>query len=66
MLPVTILIDERPDGVHLSYDRMASFLKPYGTYSALANLIGLAKILYQHQVRLLELILDVHNRLAIR
>jgi uncharacterized protein (DUF302 family) len=24
--PVTILIDERPDGVHLSYDRMASFL----------------------------------------
>ena len=27
--PVTILIDERPDGVHLSYDRMASFLAPY-------------------------------------
>jgi uncharacterized protein (DUF302 family) len=25
-LPVTILIDERPDGVHLSYDRMTSFL----------------------------------------
>ena len=24
--PVTILIDERPDGVHLSYDTMASFL----------------------------------------
>ena len=24
--PVTILIDERSDGVHLSYDRMASFL----------------------------------------
>src|SRR6266478_4549523 len=24
--PVTILIDERADGVHLSYDRMASFL----------------------------------------
>ena len=24
--PITILIDERPDGVHLSYDRMASFL----------------------------------------
>ena len=24
--PVTILIDERPDGVHVSYDRMASFL----------------------------------------
>jgi uncharacterized protein (DUF302 family) len=27
--PITILIDERPDGVHLSYDRMASFLAPY-------------------------------------
>jgi hypothetical protein len=26
--PVTILINERPDGVHLSYDRMASFLAP--------------------------------------
>ena len=23
--PVTILIDERSDGVHLSYDRMSSF-----------------------------------------
>jgi len=27
--PVTVLIDERADGVHLSYDRMASFLAPY-------------------------------------
>ena len=27
--PVTILIDEHSDGVHLSYDRMASFLAPY-------------------------------------
>ena len=27
--PVTILVDERPDGVHLSYDRMASVLSPY-------------------------------------
>jgi len=27
--PVTILIDEREDGVHLSYDRMASLLAPY-------------------------------------
>ena len=26
--PVTILVDERPDGVHLSYDRVASFLAP--------------------------------------
>jgi uncharacterized protein (DUF302 family) len=28
--PVTVLIDERTDGVHLSYDRMASLLAPYG------------------------------------
>jgi hypothetical protein len=27
--PVTVLIDERGDGVHLSYDLMASFLAPY-------------------------------------
>jgi uncharacterized protein (DUF302 family) len=33
--PVTVLIDERPDGVHLSYDRMASFLKAYGNAEAL-------------------------------
>jgi hypothetical protein len=26
--PVTILIDERPDGVYLSYDRMESALAP--------------------------------------
>jgi hypothetical protein len=33
--PVTILIDERSDGVHLSYDRMAGFLAPYGNAEAL-------------------------------
>ena len=33
--PVTILIDERSDGVHLSYDRMVSFLAPYGNAEAL-------------------------------
>ena len=33
--PVTILIDERPDGVHLSYDSMASFLAPYASPEAL-------------------------------
>ena len=33
--PVTILIDERSDGVHLSYDRMASFLAIYGSSDAL-------------------------------
>lgn len=33
--PVTILVDERPDGVRLSYDRMASFLASYGNDEAL-------------------------------
>jgi uncharacterized protein (DUF302 family) len=33
--PVTVLVDERADGVHLSYDRMASFLAPYGNRDAL-------------------------------
>jgi uncharacterized protein (DUF302 family) len=33
--PVTILVDERPDGVHLSYDRMSSFLAPYENPDAL-------------------------------
>jgi hypothetical protein len=33
--PVTVLIDERADGVHLSYDKMASFLAPYGNAEAL-------------------------------
>lgn len=39
--PVTILVDERPDGVHLSYDRMASLLAPYGNSTALAVALGL-------------------------
>ena len=35
--PITILVDERPEGgVHLSYDRMASLLAPYGNTDALA------------------------------
>ena len=33
--PVTILIDERTDGVHLTYDTMASLLAPYGSQKAL-------------------------------
>jgi len=33
--PVTILIDQRPDGVHLSHDEMASFLAPYENADAL-------------------------------
>ena len=46
--PVTILVDERADGVHLSYDSMASLLAPYGSDAALsvardldAKIIGL-------------------------
>jgi hypothetical protein len=33
--PVTVLVDERADGVHLSYDRMASLLASYGNSDAL-------------------------------
>jgi hypothetical protein len=33
--PVTILVDERADGVHLSYDTMASLLAGYGSEDAL-------------------------------
>src|SRR5579863_1479464 len=33
--PVTVLVDERDDGVHLSYDRMRSFLSPYENPDAL-------------------------------
>jgi uncharacterized protein (DUF302 family) len=34
--PVTILVDERPAGVMLSYDRMEGYLRPYGSPDALA------------------------------
>ena len=34
--PVTVLVDERGDGVHLSYDRMASLLAPYNNLDASA------------------------------
>ena len=33
--PVTVLVDERADGVHISYDRMASLLASYGNPDAL-------------------------------
>jgi uncharacterized protein (DUF302 family) len=33
--PVTILVDERTDGVRLSYDTMASFLEAYGNAEAM-------------------------------
>src|ERR1700691_3552662 len=32
---VSVLVDERQDGVHLSYDRMTSFLATYGNADAL-------------------------------
>ena len=34
--PVTVLIDQRPAGVYVSYDLMASLLAPYGNAEALA------------------------------
>jgi len=33
--PVTVLVDERADGIHVSYDRMASLLASYGSNDAL-------------------------------
>src|SRR6202035_2287966 len=33
--PVTVLVDERTDGVHISYDRMVSLLAPYRDSEAL-------------------------------
>jgi uncharacterized protein (DUF302 family) len=33
--PVTILVDERVDGVHLSYDSIAALIAPYGSQTAL-------------------------------
>jgi hypothetical protein len=32
--PVTVLINERPDGVHLSYDKMSGYLARYGNAEA--------------------------------
>ena len=34
--PVTVLVDERKDGVHISYDRIASLIAPYQNEEALA------------------------------
>jgi uncharacterized protein (DUF302 family) len=34
--PVTVLVDERPDGVHISYDTIASLLAHYRNSEALA------------------------------
>jgi uncharacterized protein (DUF302 family) len=35
--PVTILVDERPDSVRLSYNKMAGYLAPYRNSDALAT-----------------------------
>src|SRR5260370_22843918 len=35
--PVTVVIDQRPAGVHLSYDEMASFLGPHRNEEALES-----------------------------
>jgi len=32
--PVTVLVDERADGAHLSYDKLTSLLAPYGNRDA--------------------------------
>ena len=48
--PVTVLIDQRPDGVHLSYDEMASFLAPYGN----AEVLEIARDLDAKVKRLLK------------
>jgi hypothetical protein len=37
--PITILVDERADGVHLSYDSMASLIALYGSQAALVLLV---------------------------
>jgi uncharacterized protein (DUF302 family) len=34
--PVTVLVHDQPDGVHLAYDKMASLIAPYGNAKALA------------------------------
>ncbi len=48
--PVTILIDERPDGVYLSYDTMEALLSSYGNESAL----GVARDLDAKVLNILE------------
>ena len=48
--PVTILVDERSDGVHLSYDSMASLLAPYKS----AETLAVAKDLDEKITTLLE------------
>jgi hypothetical protein len=55
--PVTILVDERADGVHLSYDLMASLLAPYGSQAALV----IARDLDEKVKRLLKMAADTQT-----
>jgi hypothetical protein len=48
--PVTILVSEREDGVHISYDSMSSYLAPYGDALALE----VARDLDEKVIRLLQ------------
>jgi uncharacterized protein (DUF302 family) len=48
--PITILVSEREDGVHLSYDSMSSYLAPYKN----ARALEIAKELDGKVIRLLE------------
>ena len=48
--PVTILVSEREDGVHLSYDSMSSYLAPYQNLPALE----VARSLDEKVLRLLD------------
>ena len=48
--PVTILVSEREDGVHISYDSMSSYLAPYGDVLALE----VARDLDEKVIKLLE------------
>ena len=48
--PVTILVSEREDGVHLSYDSMSSYLAPYQN----ARALEVARELDEKVIRLLE------------
>ena len=58
--PVTILVDERLDGVHLSYDKMTALLAPYASQDALA----VARDLDSKIEDLLLLLCHKRNRVA--
>jgi uncharacterized protein (DUF302 family) len=45
--PVTILVAERPDGVHIAYDRVASAIAPYQSSAASAVAVDLDRKVLQ-------------------